>query len=118
MIEPRVESRRVARPEEGPGARPGAGRLSGRNLPPEDSVRSLLASVLAESPETYGYGTYEGRFGWTLPKLRDCLEHRFGVALGRATLRRYLHEMGCSWEHKRFSPQRHIRGRGPEAGSA
>ncbi|HEX2188753.1 MAG TPA: hypothetical protein VHG51_07620 [Longimicrobiaceae bacterium] len=72
----------------------------------DPKLLALLARLLAASPEEYGYATYHGRFGWTIPKLRRCLEEHFDVRLPRSTMRRALSQLGCVWEHKSFTRTR------------
>lgn len=69
---------------------------------PEPKLVELLSEVLATTPDSYGYPTYSGRFGWTVPSLRKCLAEQFGIRLTRPTMRRTLSNMGYVWKHKRF----------------
>jgi hypothetical protein len=77
-----------------------------RRVTIERGLQATLEAVLRAPPEAYGYRTYDGRFGWSVPKLRQCLLERYGMDLPRSTLRRALYELHYDWKHKRWMPDR------------
>jgi transposase len=71
---------------------------SGRpSLWTEDS-QSLLRELLTTSPDRLGYFAVN----WTVPLLREQLEHRTGQRLCDDTIRGQLHRMGYVWKRSRY----------------
>ncbi len=64
----------------------------------DEESRDLLEQLLGQSPEAYGYLATT----WTVPLLREQLEHSRGRLLSAKTVRRELHARGYSWKRSRY----------------
>ncbi len=70
---------------------------SGR--PPEwVELPSLLETWLAQSPQAQGYAATL----WTVPLLREQVQHARGRAVGERTVREALHALGYTWKRARY----------------
>lgn len=74
--------------------RPGRGRKP--LLEPED--RSLVETLLSESPQALGYRATQ----WTVPLLRQHLCCCGLPSCSKSTLRRELHALGLVWKRPRY----------------
>jgi transposase len=72
-----------------------------RGRPPKlcAMVRRLLAWLLKQPPDSFGYQAT----GWTASLLRVVLATRLGVQVSVRTVRRALHQMDHAWKRPRYA---------------
>jgi transposase len=76
-------------------ARPGRPRLW------TEEHQALLRTLLATSPDRLGYFA----LNWTVPLLREQIEHTTGCRLCQNTIRNALHREGYAWKRPRYQLQ-------------
>ena len=73
------------------------GAHTGRTRTLDASGDAVLASLLAEDPQSRGHQAT----GWTVPLLRTELAQT-GIVVGGRTIRRALHRLGYRWKRPRY----------------
>ena len=71
---------------------------SGRPRLCDEGMDSLVRKLLASSPEQFGLVATN----WTVPLLREYLEHFSGQNLSAATVRREIQHLGFVWKRPRY----------------
>jgi putative transposase len=71
---------------------------SGRPRLCDEETNSLVRILLTSSPEQFGFVATN----WTVPLLREYLEHSSGQKLSAATVRRELRHLGFVWKRPRY----------------
>lgn len=76
----------------------GDGRRSGRPCRWTKTCSAWLKTVLARSPEEFGFFATN----WTVPLLQGQLEQYLGEWFSDDTVRRQLHDLGYVWKRSRY----------------